>query len=359
MAAKKGGKGPAKAQLRAVPAAMPALEVPSPFLGPDPSPTEEVLFDLAQQTAGRAYESIDQLNSDLKLFTSAGAVQPSKPLEPRARAQRLVYDAWQANGQAGIALAKQALAIDADCADAHLFLAATSDDPEQVLKGAFQAVEAGERSLGEGEEAADEGHLWSYLPARPYLRARAFLARGLWAMGARLAAMETARESLELDREDALGQRHLLLAWYLEIGEMMLTRNLLEDHSQDHSAVFLFGDALLTYWEDGPGRSANTLLQRAIKANGHVADRLLYNPPDPENVIAIETYRFGSEEEADLCAFLLEPAWYRDEDALEWLEEVVEKNERAAAKKAPIPPPAPVAPPVPPSPRGGPRRPRA
>jgi hypothetical protein len=356
MAAKKGSRGPAKAPLRAVSPAMLALEVPSPFLGPDPSPTEEVLFDLAQQTAGRAYESIDQLNSDLKLFTSAGVVQPSKPLEPRARAQRLVYDAWRANGQAGIVLAKQALTLDADCADAYLFLAATSDDPEQVLKGAFQAVEAGERSLGEGDEAADEGHLWSYLPARPYLRARAFLARGLWAMGARLAAVEMARESLELDRDDALGQRHLLLAWYLEIGEMMFSRNLLEDHKKDNSAVFLFGDALLTYWEDGPGRSANALLQRAMKANGHVAERLLYEPPDPEHVISIDTYRFGSEEEADLCAFVLEPAWYRDEDALEWLEEVHEKNEQAAVKKAPFPPPTRA---VAPPPRGGPRRPRA
>jgi hypothetical protein len=359
MAAKKGGSDPAKAPLRAVPTAMPALEVPSPFLGPDPSPTEEVLFDLSQHTAGRAYESIDQLNNDLKLFTSAGAVQPSKPLEPRARAQRLVYDAWRANGQAGIALAKQALTIDADCADAHLFLAATSDDPEQVLQGAFRAVEAGERSVGEGEEAADEGRLWSYLPARPYLRARAFLARGLWAMGARLAAVEMARESLELDRDDALGQRHLLLAWYLEMGEMMFTRNLLEDYKKDNSAVFLFGDALLTYWEDGPGRSANTLLQRAMKANGRVAERLLDDPPDPEHVMAIDTYQFGSEEEADLCAFLLEPAWYRDEDALEWLEEVHEKNERAADKKPTTPPPARAVPSAPPSPRGGPRRPRA
>lgn len=303
--------------------AMPELLLRSPLAGPQPSPTEEVMLDLGQLTGSRVYNSVEDLSKHLARLTGAGPIPRSEPTDPRAQAQRLVYDAWRTCDGSGVALAQQALALDPDCADAHLFLAATFVSADTVLERAFEAVKAGERSLGpEGETFADEGTLWGHLPARPYLRARAFLARQLWSVGGRLSAVTLVRESLELDETDALGLRYVLLAWYLDMGEEMLSRDLLSDSKTDRSTFFLYGDALLAFWELSEERTATTRLKRALKANRHVPQRILFGLPDPLKVLATPSYRPGSGEEADICAFLLAPAWERDIAAIDWLQEV-------------------------------------
>jgi hypothetical protein len=59
------------------------------------------------------------------------------------------------------------LAVDAGCVDAYLFLAmANADRPEKAMEFAFEALRAGDQAVEDGSDAADEGHLWSHLPAR-------------------------------------------------------------------------------------------------------------------------------------------------------------------------------------------------
>jgi hypothetical protein len=147
------------------------------------------MFDMQQQLgAGRVWDSVEELNREMRALTTKGPVPHSEPTEPPARAQRLVYDAWN-RPEEGETLAKQALALDPECIDALLFLALThAERPEKAMEFAFRALEAGEVLLERGPEAAEEGHLWGYLPARPYLRARAFLARYTWGLGGRIMA---------------------------------------------------------------------------------------------------------------------------------------------------------------------------
>ena len=306
---------------------LPAIVLRSPLVGPEPAPGEELMFDLGQLIGSGPQGSLNELNAELVRLTSGGPIPRSQPTEPRAKAQRLMYDAWQGSREAGLPLAKRALALDPDCADAHLFLALASRELNEVLKHVFEAVDAGERTVArEEKEGLDEANLWAYLPARPYLRARAFLATYLWTMGGRVAAVAVLQESLDLDEGDALGLRYLLLGWCLDMGEEMFTRELLERYKQEHSAIFLYGNALLTFWERGEERTTNARLKRALAANPHVPERLVFCPPDPLKVLAINSYRPGGEEEADICAILLGPAWERDIEAMEWLQEAVEKS---------------------------------
>ena len=322
-----GRSGPSKSRVAAAPSplyegTLPTLELRSPLLGPAPSPTEELLFDLKQLTGSRTYDSLDELNRELGRLTTQGAIPRSDPAEPRPKAQRLVYEAWADAGR-GVLLANKALALDPDCVDAYLFLAVTNADrPQKALELALQALEAGERCLqADADSTQAEGHLWSYLPARPYLRARTFLAQYLWGLGGRLAAVELAAENLTLDENDALGVRYLLLSWYLDMGEEMMTQELLRRYRSERSTILLFADALVTFWSRGGDRTAKAHLTKALKANPHVPERLLSNPPDPLQVLDIGSYAPGSEEEADICAFLLLPAWERDREAVDWLEE--------------------------------------
>lgn len=302
--------------------AQPMVQLRSPLFPPIPPPGEEVLFDLHQQIGhGRAYGSLDELNREMRKLTMKGPIPRSEPTEPGPRAQRLMYDAWS-RPEDGTRLAEEALAVDADCVDAYLFLAmANADRPEKVMEFAFAALRAGDQAVEDGSDAADEGHLWSHLPARPYLRARAFLARYVWGLGGRVMATTLADGSLELDGDDALGLRYLLLSWYLNMGEEMLTRDLLVTYKSDRSACLLYGDVLLTFWDRGDDRTTKARLNKALKANRHVPDFLLGPPPDEIAVREIHAYAPGSEEEAFICAHLLQAPWERDLEAMEWLED--------------------------------------
>lgn len=48
-------------------------------------------------------------------------------------------------------------------------------------------------------------------------------------------------------RAYALGLRYLLPSWYLDMGEEMLTRELLNEYKTERSTCLLYGDALLTF----------------------------------------------------------------------------------------------------------------
>ena len=66
-------------------------------------------------------------------------------------AQDLMYAAFEAKGARRAALARQALTISPDCADAYLLLAEeTAANVEEARELLEQGVAAGERSLGRG-----------------------------------------------------------------------------------------------------------------------------------------------------------------------------------------------------------------
>ncbi len=282
------------------------------------------MFDMSQLARSREYSSMEELNLEMQRLTGAGPIPAAIRSDRPSKAQRLVYDAWNApDGSGSVALARKALLLDPDCADAHLFLALHPEDSEGMLKHAFEAVNAGRRTLDKvSDRAPDDGQLWGFLPARPYLRARVFLARCLWVLGGRLAAIDLLHETLELDEGDALGVRYLLLGRLLGIGELMITRELLDTYKKEHSTFLLYADALLSYLE-GDERAAKTKLKRAIKANPHVPELLLSSSVCGDEVAEIEVYAAGSEEEAAICAFLLDTAWRADDAAIDWLDDTV------------------------------------
>src|SRR6266511_2941019 len=132
------------------------------------------------------------------------------------RAQDLMYEAFEAQGARRVALAREALAISPDCADAYLLLAEeTSSSAEEARELLEQGVAAGERALGPEPFEEDVGHFWGILETRPYMRARAALAETLWALDLREEAVEHQRELLRLNPNDNQGLRYRQAEWLL------------------------------------------------------------------------------------------------------------------------------------------------
>ena len=128
-----------------------------------------------------------------------------------ARAQDLVYRAFQADDwQARVELARQALEISPDCADAYVCLAELAPTAQDALAEWERGVAAGTRVLG-GERALDRyaGHFWGMLETRPYMRARLGLAQCLWALRRREQAIGHCRALLRLNPNDNQGVRYV------------------------------------------------------------------------------------------------------------------------------------------------------
>jgi len=102
-------------------------------------------------------------------------------------AQEIMYDAWEApTRQRAVPLAKRALTISADCADAYNLLAEeTATSHEECIDFYRKGVEAGERALGKRAFKEDVGYFWGLVSTRPYMRSRAGLAQNLWEAGQR------------------------------------------------------------------------------------------------------------------------------------------------------------------------------
>jgi len=309
-------------------ATVPDMRYVVPLGPPVPSPSEVTMFDMGQSLAGKEFSSREELDRAMRKMTMRGPVPRSEPSDPVAKAQRLMYEAFEDDsfGEEGLTLAEEALALHPDCADAYLYRAMASEfeDVAEAVTLARKAVQAATRTLG--EEWLDEcrGELWGHLEARPLLRSHLFLARMLWDLGSRLNAILLLQEALDLDaKEDGLGLRYLLLAWYLDIGEEMYSNLLLDTYKNEKSAVWLYGDALHKYWMRGEDRTSLSRAKKALKANPHVAALMLGDevPRPPE----LHSYVYGDETEAWFCAALLMEAWHREIDALEWLSEVREK----------------------------------
>ena len=88
--------------------------------------------------------------------------------QPAHRAEDLVYDAWEATGARRAALARQALALWPDCADAYVLLAQETASLEEARELLERGVAAGERAIGR-KAFAPVSYTHLTLPTTPYV----------------------------------------------------------------------------------------------------------------------------------------------------------------------------------------------
>jgi tetratricopeptide (TPR) repeat protein len=238
-------------------------------------------------------------------------------------AQNIMYDAWEApTRHRAAALAKKALAISPDCADAYVLLAQeTAKSLDEEIDLYRQGVEAGERALGKKAFREDAGHFWGILETRPYMRARAGLAECLWIAGQREEAVEHYRDMLRLNPDDNQGLRYLLIPRLIELGRDEDAEKLFAQYSDDASAFWGYSRVLLDFRKHGESPAADKSLKEALKGNKHVPAYLVGRREMPPGLPP--HYSFGSEDEAVIYVDDNKAAWKATPGALEWLAEKV------------------------------------
>ena len=295
---------------------------PKPNATPSPSDfrraSEKTLQNIGKLLQEREFGSIQEANAYLQELMSSGGIPDAAPANALDRAQELMYDAWEARGSRRAKLARQALEISPDCADAYVLLAEETARTAQEARSLYeQGVRAGERALGPQVFEADVGHFWGLIETRPYMRAREGLAHTLWALGERRQATEHLLDMLRLNPGDNQGVRYTLANWLLGEGDDEALGKLLDQYKDDAMAGWAYSRALLQFRRKGASVQANTALKKAIQANRFVPAYLLGRKRLPRQMP--DYIGLGDENEAIDYAVGAIESWAKTPGALEWL----------------------------------------
>ncbi len=279
---------------------------------------EKVMASLTQIFGGKDFLSDAELDAFLDSKIASGEIPPSAALDPLDEAQSLIYEAWNSEGPHKIELARRALDLSKDCADAYLILAEEEAKTAEASLALYRkAVDAGKRAIDPGLFARSTGKFWDVMETRPYMRARLGLAECLWDLEKKDEALGHLRELMRLNPRDDQGVRYILLQCLLESGADEELGALLDRYGDDTSPEIRYTHALWMFRRQGPGAEANALLKNALKANPHVSGYLLKKKKLSKHVP--EAAHEGSEEEAEAYAVGAADTWHGTLGALEWL----------------------------------------
>lgn len=252
-------------------------------------------------------------------------------------AQDLIYEAFdEPDPDIRIEMAREALDISPNCADAYVLLAEEEAETlEEAAEYYQQGVEAGERALGDEYFENYAGQFWGLIETRPYMRARAGLAGCLWGLRKRKEARGHFEALLNLNPNDNQGIRYQLLGLLLEMKLYDEARELLERYADDYSAHWLWDRALLEFQAHGASPQANQNLQAALQYNSHVPGYLTGTVRMP--LLMPEMISPGEESEAIAYASDHLVIWRRLPGAMDWLKNGIQAQiDELKAEKARI-----------------------
>ncbi|MEE9913787.1 MAG: hypothetical protein K4571_18920 [Deltaproteobacteria bacterium] len=298
---------------------------------------------MKEKTAGR--KEIEKLMAELArnvMQQSPGfSAGPKKTTAGRSsedaarEAQELVYDAWEEGSKSKrIRLARKALALYPDCADACNLLAAdAARTPAEEMDYYEKGMAAGHRALGEKKFKEWKGHFWGVLDTRPYMRARAGLMQCLWEAGEVDAAIHHAKELLKLNPNDNQGIRYVLIAYLAELGRYQDLEKFMRarGYRNDCMADWLYTGVLLSFVKEGDAEKSRKELSNAMKMNAHVPKYLTGKRPIPS--VLPDRIIVGGEDEAFCYASANLSAWRKVPGALDWLKARISAKSVVRGKK--------------------------
>lgn len=241
-------------------------------------------------------------------------------------AQDLCFDAWEsASPRERVRLARRALEISPDCADAYIILANEAKGFKRRAELYARGVKAAERAIGDWPFKEEVGHFWGLTWTRPYMRARFGLAQSLWELGRHDDAISHCSEMLRLNPNDNQGVRFTLLRYLLEDGRDSDAAEIMKFYDDEASAGWIYTQLLMTFRNEGDSQDARDLLWSAVKCNYHVPAFLLGKRPLPR--VLPDQFSYGYESEAIIYAADNCRLWVKTQGALEWLAKRLKWNE--------------------------------
>ncbi len=250
------------------------------------------------------------------------AAVPTTELE---KAQDLAWKAFEEPSEKKrISMAKKALQISADCADAYVILAEehVEDNRSEAEALYRKGIEAGRRALGDTAIAHLEKDFWNDYETRPFMRAVSGLASLLQDFGAGNEAIELWYELLRLDPSDGQENHLRLVPGLVGVERYEEAKELIDRYKLQPAPALAYSLALMLFKQSGDSVEANNALLNAMEMNGSVIHRLL----TPTHNLPFGDAEYSDEEEAEAESYAMYAYvdWADAEGALDWIFDRVE-----------------------------------
>lgn len=265
----------------------------------------------------REFASAEEANAYLQEALAGSGLPQTAPTTPLEEAQEVIYQALEATGKRRLDLARKALTISPDAADAYVLLAEATDDPQEARRLYEQGVAAGERALGQEIFTQEAGHFWGIVETRPYMRAREGLASVLWYLGERQPAIAHLQDMLRLNPGDNQGVRYTLANWLLTVGDDAGLDRLLAQYPDEASAQWAYTKVLQLFRRKGHSAQTDRAVLQALRANPYVPMYLLGAKTPPKQMP--DYYGMGDANEAVLYVARAAGPWLEAPEALQRL----------------------------------------
>jgi tetratricopeptide (TPR) repeat protein len=280
---------------------------------------EQSLNDIEAFMANQHFSSIEEANAFIKDQLAHGGIPHAVPKTPLEKAQELMYEADNANPKRRLELAKQALELTPDCAEAYIILAenAVNSNLPAAVEYAREGVRAGERVLGKEPFINEVGYFWDNLSTRPYMRARAALAEFLWLNQNYDESIDVSWETLRLNPGDNQGIRYVLAQRLLALDRDEEFEALYKQFEDDGMASFAYSHALWLFRKEGASLAADAALSEALKSNPYVPEYFILKRKIPSRIP--DYFGIGNRNEAIIYVTGAIESWARSKGALLWL----------------------------------------
>ncbi len=241
--------------------------------------SERMLAKVGKLLEKQDFKSIDEANKFLQnMIGKPDSLNDPFLMEnrnPLDEAQEIMFDAFEeVNSAKRIKLAKKALSISKDCADAYNLLAEEADSLEEAKELYHNGIASGKRAIGKTAFEEMKEHFWGFHETRPYMRAMAGLSNTLWALNQRQESIDTIKEMLDLNPNDNQGMRYSLINKLLVMRKLNEAEELLKEYKDDYTAHWLYSKAFLYFNKPSKRLTAEKELVEAMKFNPYVPQYL-------------------------------------------------------------------------------------
>lgn len=276
---------------------------------------DELMKELQRfiQESGVDLMDTDAMDAVVKNF-NALRTSTQGPLYEESVAEQSLRKAWKAvkdqDKDSAIMFARKALKLDPALLDAGLLELTLRenefDDPE-YLKRLNKMIANAEPLLREqGLFGADIEDIWYVLELRPFLRAKAAIARRYFEMGCFSLAAKVFENILSLNPNDNMGCRYHLYSIYALLEDFDHFQSVSAHYEQenDQSCFFLLPSAIIHH-KLGEERLCEMDIKRLLSASPcwrkGIEDGLVLSDDDMDDALLIDSYELGSEDEMLVC----------------------------------------------------------
>ncbi len=261
-------------------------------------------------------EDLEEANSRAQKIISGGSYRNFKPENKASEAQMIAYDSFGAKGAKRLELAKKALEIYPNCADAYVSLAEMERGKKQRLELYRKGVDAGRADLGEEYFRENMGHFYGLIETRPFMRAYYGYGNTLWDLGNFEEALKIYREMIKLNPQDNQGVRYSIITISIKEKKYDDALEIMSQYGDEPSAEMRYNSALLLLKKQGLSFDSKKALREAFDENKYVPAIIIEAVKPAKNVGYIT---IGGIDEATAYIEGNLENWMDDNRLLKWM----------------------------------------